>query len=54
MARRKRRSPILDRTMREVFMNEPSTVTRANVSPARKRKMKIAIAYSKARKRARQ
>lgn len=34
----------------EVFTNEPSTVTRADVSPERKRKMKIAIALSKARR----
>lgn len=35
---------------REVFENEPSTVTRANVGKKRKRKMKIAIALAKARK----
>ena len=39
----------LDAAMHEVFTNTPSTVTRANVSQERKRKMKIAIAYSKAR-----
>ena len=39
----------LETAMREVFTDEPSTVTRANVSPERKRKMKVAIAYSKAR-----
>ena len=40
----------LDTAMHEVFANEPSTVTRAQVSPERKRKMKVAIAFSKARK----
>lgn len=35
---------------REVMHNEPSTVSRANVSGKKKRKMKIAIALSKARK----
>ena len=43
-------SPRLDAAMHEVFTNTPSTVQRARVSPERKRKMKIAIAYSKARK----
>ena len=43
-------SPRLDAVMHEVFTNTPSTVTRANVSGERKRKMLIAIAYSKARK----
>lgn len=36
--------------MHEVFTSEPSTVTRAKVSPERKREMKIAIGYAKARK----
>ena len=48
----KKKSPSktkLEAAMREVFTNEPSTVTRAKVSPERKRKMKVAIAYSKAR-----
>ena len=40
----------LNAAMHEVFTNTPSTVTRANVSGERKRKMLIAIAYSKARK----
>jgi ribosomal protein L23 len=40
----------LETAMREVFTDEPSTVTRANVSPERKRKMKVAIGFSKARK----
>lgn len=35
---------------REVFRDEPSTVRRAKVSGERKRKMKVAIALSKARK----
>ena len=34
----------------EVMHNEPSTVSRANVSAKRKRKMRIAIALNKARK----
>lgn len=37
--------------MREVHTNEPSTVARADVSDARKEKMRQAIAFSKARKR---
>lgn len=40
----------LDAALHEVFTDEPSTVTRAAGSSAEKRKMKIAIAYSKARK----
>lgn len=36
--------------LREVFRDEPSTVTRAEVSPEKKRKMKVAIAFAKARK----
>ena len=40
----------LSAALHEVFTDEPSTVTRANVSGERKHKMKIAIAYSKARK----
>lgn len=36
--------------MHEVFTDEPRTVTRANVSEARKRRMKQAIAFSKARR----
>jgi hypothetical protein len=42
----------LQAALREVFTHTPSTVTRAKVSPERKRRMKIAIAFSKARKRA--
>lgn len=34
----------------EVFSKEPSTVSRARVSEARKKKMRVAIALSKARK----
>lgn len=41
---------IVGRMMHEVFTDEPSTVTRANVSGKRKRKMMQAIAFSKARK----
>ena len=40
----------LKSTMREVFSDEPGTVTRSNVSKEKKRKMKVAIAYAKARK----
>jgi hypothetical protein len=36
--------------MREVHKNEPSTVALAHVSPARKEKMRKAIALEKARK----
>lgn len=36
--------------MREVHAHEPSTVARANVSPARKEKMRRAIAYAKVRR----
>lgn len=36
--------------MREVHTNEPSTVARADVSKARKEKMRRAIAFSKARR----
>ena len=39
----------LKAAMQEVFTDEPSTVTRAKVSPERKRKMKVAIAFTKAR-----
>ena len=35
--------------IKEVFTDEPSTVTRAKVSPEKKRKMKVAIAYKKSR-----
>lgn len=41
----------LETALREVFTDEPSTVTRAKVSPERKRKMKIAIGFAKARER---
>lgn len=40
----------LKAAIREVFSDEPSTVTRAKVSKERKRKMKVAIAFAKARK----
>ncbi len=39
----------LTAAMREVHANEPSTVSRANVSPARKEAMRKAIAFEKAR-----
>lgn len=42
---------MLQSAMREVHTNEPSTVARADVSEARKEKMRVAIAYSKARRR---
>ena len=41
---------IMDRMFSEVHKDEPSTVTRANVSGKRKQKMLTAIALSKARK----
>mgnify|MGYP001561526626 CR=1 FL=1 len=41
----------LQSALHEVFTNEPSTVKRTDVSGERKRKMLVAIAYSKARKR---
>lgn len=40
----------VERAMREVHRNEPSTVSRADVSEKRKEKMHKAIAFSKARK----
>ena len=51
MAKTKSPSKVkLETAMREVFSDEPSTVTRANVSPERKRKMTVAIGFAKARK----
>ena len=52
MAKKKSTPPKkkLKAAMREVFSDEPSTVTRAKVSPERKRKMKVAIGFAKARK----
>lgn len=47
MAKSKKRSPILDRSFKEVFSNPPR-VTRGK-SPDAARKQKIAIAFSKAR-----
>lgn len=41
---------IMDRMFSEVHEDEPSTVTRANVSGKRKQKMRTAIALEKARK----
>lgn len=41
---------LVSSAMREVHTNEPSTVTRANVSGEQKEKMLQAIALSKARK----
>ena len=41
---------IVQRAFKEVQSDEPSTVTRANVSPKRKKKMRVAIALNKARK----
>lgn len=43
-------SGILQRNIREVRTNRPSTVSRANVSEARKKQMEIAIAYEKSRR----
>jgi len=45
-----KKSSKLQSAFREVYSDEPSTVTRANVSGERKRKMMAAIAFSKARK----
>ena len=42
--------PRLAAAMHEVFTNTPSTVTRANVSGERKRKMLVAIAFAKSRR----
>lgn len=39
----------VNRAFHEVARNIPSTVKRANVSPARKKKMTVAIALNKAR-----
>ena len=51
MAKKKSKSQkIVEAKMREVHTNEPSTVARANVSEARKKKMRKAIALDKARK----
>lgn len=41
---------IVGKMFHEVMHNEPSTVSRANVSEKRKRKMRIAIALDKARR----
>lgn len=49
-ARSKPPRTLLKSAMREVFTNEPSTVTRANVSGKRKTAMLRAIPFSKARK----
>ena len=40
----------VEAAMHEVFIDEPSTVTRAKVSDEKKTAMKKAIAFSKARK----
>lgn len=41
---------LVEEAFREVYENEPSTVTRANVGPEGKKAMKAAIALKKARK----
>ena len=41
---------ILHKMFREVYSDEPSTVTTAKVSGKKKRKMLAAIAFAKARK----
>ena len=48
--RQSRSKKLLEASLRETFTNVPSTVKRADVSPERKRNMKIAIGFSKARK----
>ena len=50
MAEKSHSYQVLNRMMSEVHRNTPSTVTRANVSGARKEKMIRAIAFSKARR----
>lgn len=45
------KSKAIKESFKEVFENVPSTVKRARVSGERKRKMMIAIALAKARKR---
>lgn len=50
LSKRKPPKAKLEAAFREVYSDEPSTVTRANVSGERKRKMLAAIAFSKARK----
>lgn len=47
---KKRVRGIVESAFHEVMHNEPSTVSRADVSEKRKKKMRIAIALSKARK----
>lgn len=51
MAEHGHSSKLLASAMREVHKNVPSTVRRAKVSGEKKRKMLIAIAFAKARKR---
>jgi hypothetical protein len=40
---------LVSEAMRETHTHEPSTVARADVSPARKEKMRVAIGLEKAR-----
>lgn len=47
--RPKKSAAIVQQAFHEVMHNTPSTVKRAKVSPARKQRMKVAIALSKAR-----
>ena len=50
MSKHGKHSPLLEKMMKEVHRNTPSTVSRANVSGAKKEAMLRAIAFSKARK----
>jgi ribosomal protein L23 len=50
MAKKSAAKKKLEAAFREVYTDEPSTVTRANVSGEKKRKMLAAVAYAKARK----
>ena len=50
MKKNSKSDKLVKAAMREVHENEPSTVSRANVNPKRKEKMRKAIALNKARK----
>ena len=50
LAKKSKSRKLVESAMEEVHENEPSTVTRADVSGAQKEKMLRAIALSKARK----
>ena len=50
MSKHGKHSPLLEKMMSEVHRNTPSTVSRANVSGAKKEAMLRAIGFAKARK----